>query len=777
MRDLLLRVGIEGFKAMNKTLLASAVLLALQANAEQFNGKLVDHSGKPLANASVEVRGQSVKTRTNNDGAFTLELPLGDYTLDIEAGAKGHFHQSIAVSENNQLQLVHIDVNHANKVVITANPLEHTKLDMAAPAIVLSGEELTLKRSANLGEILQLEPGMSMSSFGPAVSRPVIRGLSGGRVVITNNQMTVQDASTTSADHDVSLEPLLAEQIEVLKGPATLLYGSGAIGGVVNVKDGKINPNGSLETTGGVEARLGDSTTGEQSLVGVLKGGHADFAWHLDFYDNQFDDIKIPGHAESEILHEAEGHEEEGEEEHGGVLENSRSESQGGSAGATWNGEWGYFGAAISRTEKLYGVPGHAHHEEEPVIPPAEPEEEAGVFIDLKQTRYDLQAGINQPFAGIKEWFIGAAFTDYQHVELEGDEIGTTFDNEAFELRSYLHHNPADGWDGILGFQFTDRDFSALGEEAFVPPSVTRSMSIFAVEEKRFGDIKLELGARLDRQSVQADGFSEKSETTFSFSSGMVYDISDTSKFAINFAHAERAAAVEELYSFGEHAATQTFEIGNPSLDTEKSNNLDISFRFEFESLQGEINGYWNQFDGFIYGANQQNIGSVTDLNGSVVFIEEDLPVIRYLQQDAAIRGIEVNINFPLVQHNDYGLDLMFLADFIEAELDSGDYLPRMPTLKYGTGLKYDHDNFFADFTVVNYEDQYKTAANELPTEGFTMVNIELAYRLTSNTSDTLIFLRGRNLLDEEARDHTSYLKDLAPRAGRNFVAGIRYNF
>lgn len=765
---------------MNQALLTSAVLLAMQVNAEQFNGKLVDHSGKPLANASVEVRGQAIKARSNSDGAFTLELPQGDYTLDIEAGAKGHFHQSISVTESEDLQLVHIDVNHANKVVITANPLEHTKLDMAAPAIVLSGEELTLKRSANLGEILQMEPGMSMSSFGPSVSRPVIRGLSGGRVVITNNQMTVQDASTTSADHDVSLEPLLAEQIEVLKGPATLLYGSGAIGGVVNVKDGKINPNGALETTGGIEVRLGDSTTGEQSLVGVLNGGSANFAWHLDFFDNQFDDIKIPGHAESEILHQAEGHEEvaEGEEEHGGVLENSRSNSSGASIGTTWNGEWGYFGAAVSRIEKLYGVPGHAHHEEEPTTPPAEPEEEhSGVFIDLEQTRYDLQAGINQPFAGFKEWFIGVAYTDYQHVELEGDEIGTTFDNEAIELRTYLQHNPADGWDGILGFQFTDRDFSALGEEAFVPPSVTQSISIFAVEEKRFGDIKLELGARLDRQSVEAEGFNDKSETTFSFSSGMVYDLTDNIKFAINFAHAERAATVEELYSFGEHAATQTFEIGNPSLDTEKSNNLDVSFRFEFESIQGEINGYWNQFDGFIYGANEENTGTVLDFNGSPVTVEPDLPIIRYLQQDAAIRGVEINLNFPLVQHNGYGLDLTFLADFIEAELDSGDYLPRMPSLKYGAGLKFDHDNFFADLTVINYEDQYKTASNELPTEGFTMIDLELAYRLTTNNSDTLIFLRGRNLLDEEARDHTSYLKDLAPRAGRSFVAGIRYNF
>jgi iron complex outermembrane receptor protein len=762
---------------VKKSILAIAIAFTLHGFADPFNGQLVDHSNQPVANAKIKVRALSLTTEADEEGHFTLDLPLGRYVLDIEAGSQGHFHQTIDVTGTTERHHLHIDLNHANKVVITANPLEHTKLDMAAPAVVLSGEELTLKRSANLGEMLQLEPGMSMSSFGPAVSRPVIRGLSGGRVVITNNQLTVQDASTTSADHDVALEPLLAEQIEVLKGPATLLYGSGAIGGVVNIKDGKINPDGVLETKGGIELRLGDSVTGEQSFVGTITGGNAGFAWHLDFYDNHYDDITIPGHAESSYRLAAEGDTAEDNSQHQSILENSRSDSQGGSIGLTWNGSWGYWGMAINHSSKLYGVPGHQDHQTNssaPGSPAADSEED--ISIDMEQTRYELQASVSQPIAAIKDWFIGAAYTDYQHQELEGVSIGTRFNNEALEIKSYLQHTPIDAWDGIVGVQITERDFAALGDEAFVPPSITRSESIFAVEEKRIGSFKLELGARLDHQNIRADGFNPTSQTSLSFSSGMVYDLSESSKLAINIARAERSATAEELYSFGEHAASQTFEVGNPKLTSEKSLNLDLSYRFHFEGIDGEINGYWNQFGGFIYGAYENNTGTVVDLHGNPVTIDDQLPVIRYQQQDAAIRGIELNVTLPLIEDN-YGLALTLLADFLEAELDSGDYLPRMPSLKYGAGLKYDYDNFTADLTLVRYNEQKHTATNELPTDGFVMADLELAYRLTDNASDTLLFVRGRNLLDEEARDHTSFLKDLAPRAGRNFVAGVRYSF
>ena len=209
-------------------------------NAAEVKGVLKDKQNNVINNALIKVRDRNVETRTDASGNFTLDLPAGSYTLDVEAGKKGHFHQTIEVDDAGATLEINMPLHMDEVLVIAANPLEHTRLDMATPTIVLSGDELAMKRGSTLGDILTEQPGVSMSSFGPAVARPVIRGLSGGRVLMTGNQMTVQDASVTSADHDVSIEPLLAEQIEVLKGPATLLYGSGAIGGVVNVTDSRM---------------------------------------------------------------------------------------------------------------------------------------------------------------------------------------------------------------------------------------------------------------------------------------------------------------------------------------------------------------------------------------------------------------------------------------------------------------------------------------------------------------------------------------------------------
>ena len=252
---------------MKKSVICAAVFAAIWGSAvsgKVIRGKVSNVEGAPLANAVLKVRGSQIEVKTDEKGQFQLDLAVGKYTLDVEAGNQAHFHQEIEVIEEQQKPLlISLQIEPEHKIVVRANPLEHTSLDMATPTVILAGEELVMKRAGTLGEILQFEPGLSMSSFGPAVSRPVIRGLGGARVKVTNNQMIVQDASTTSADHDVGIEPLLAEQIEVIKGPASLLYGSGAIGGVVNVADRKINSDTLDELTGGIELRFGDAATNE----------------------------------------------------------------------------------------------------------------------------------------------------------------------------------------------------------------------------------------------------------------------------------------------------------------------------------------------------------------------------------------------------------------------------------------------------------------------------------------------------------------------------------
>ena len=765
---------------MNKKaswLAVAAAMLSLQANAKIIQGKVENASGRAVANAEVKVRGSDITTKTDEQGRFEIDLPVGTYTLDVKGGTRAHFHQIIDVTESAQDSVIlTMKEETEHRLVVRANPLEHTTLNMATPAIIISGEELILKRSDTLGDILQYEPGLNVSSFGPAVSRPIIRGLGEGRVKITNNQMIVQDASTTSADHDVGIEPLLAERVEVLKGPATLLYGSGAIGGVVNATDRKISDDSIEELTGGIEARIGDSGTGEQSLIFTLDGGNEQWNWHVDGYSKETDNVEIPVEAESEALRLSEG--EEGGAGQAGEFENSQSDTQGGSVGATYLGDWGHIGFAMSSVDKTYGVPGHGHHEEEEEEEhEGEEHEEEGVAIDMQQTRYDLQAEFDSPISGIDTWYIGYALTDYEHVELEGDEIGTMFDNEAWELKSYMKHTSVNGWEGVFGIQFTDRDFSAIGEEAFVPPSNTQSTALFAVEEREVGNLKLELGLRVESNKIKVEGQEEVDETGFSFSFGNVYTISEHNKIAINFSRATRFASVEELFSDGPHAATSSFEIGNADLESEASNNLDFSYRFESDNITGEINVFWNQFEDYIYGALATDTDPCVSAEAAMEAADEELFLVCNKQQDAEFKGVELDISIPLTGEGSHQFTLGFIADYLSAEFDDGTNVPRIPPMKTGAMLHYDFNNFSADLSYINYAKQDDIADNELATDGFDMVNFDMAYRVPFNGDELFLFFKGQNLLDEEARDHSSFLKDLAPRVGRHFVVGARYTF
>jgi iron complex outermembrane receptor protein len=767
-----------------------AGMVHTSVQAAEVTGVLKDQRNKAVPNTVILVRDQEVQTTTDSEGCFSLDLPAGDYTLDVKGGSRNHFHQDITVSEDGETITIKMPYHMDDVLVVKANPLEHTKLDMATPAIVIAGESLLLNRATTLGDILEKQPGVSMSSFGPAVARPVIRGLAGPRVLITQNQMTVQDASITSNDHDVALEPLLAEQIEVLKGPATLLYGSGAIGGVVNVADSLINPDGADGTTGGAEIRFGDSATKEESFIGVVSGGDESFAFSLNAFTTNTENLEIPGYAESAALraaeeeeHDDEDHEgeEHEEEEAFGELENSYAEAEGAAVGMTWIGDWGYFGASLNHSNKFYGLPGHSHgheeeHEDEDHEGEEHEEEEEMVAIDMEQTRLDLQAGINAPFAGVEDMFIGLTNTNYEHTELEGDETGTRFTNDATELRTYLRHSEIAGWNGIVGLQYTDRDFSAIGDEAFVPPSDTNSVALFVVEELRQDNVKYELGFRQEQQTIEVEGFSKARDSMFTVSAGAVFDISDDASLALNLSRAERAPNVEERYSFGEHLATETFEIGNLDLENESSINIDLAYRFNSGRFSGEFNVYFNTYNNFIYGEIQENTGIVTNLNGYDVLIDDDFPILAYTQADADIQGFEIHMDYQLVEDAAYNLSIGFIADLVNAELADGGYLPRIPPMKTGLILHYDDNDLSAELSYISYSDQDDIGVNELPTEGFEMLDFELAYRALDN-QDFVVFLKAKNLLDEEARDHASFIKDVAPRAGRSLVFGARYQF
>ena len=662
------------------------------------------------------------------------------------------------------------------EVIVTATPRDQLTSDLAQSVTVVSGDELVRTRSANLGETLESQLGMSASYFGTGASRPIIRGLAGARVRTMEDGIDSMDVSTVSVDHAVSIDPLVARQIEIFRGPTTLLYGSGAVGGVVNTVTNRIPemaPEDGLEAA--IEVR-GDTVAQDRSAAIALDGGAENFAWHFDAARRETDDYEIPGFAEHEHdEHEEEEEEHEGEEHHEdevfGLLENSDIEMSSYSAGASWLGDNGFFGVSVSGFDTQYGVPGHAHgHEEEEHDEEEEEEHEAGeeiVRIDLDQTRVDLKGGWSGFTGAIEGINLRLGINDYEHVELEGDEIGTRFSNEAWEGRIEILHSPAGEWSGAFGLQLGEREFSAIGEEAFVPPVDTQSIGLFVVEQRQFAKWNLSLGGRFETQEHTPAGGDAVDDSAISLSAAAVREFDSGFSFAINFASAQRQPVAEELFANGPHLASGAIEIGDAALGLETSRHFDFSVRRTVGEFTWSVTAFLTDYKDFIF---LEETG-VVDTN-------EVLPIFEFTQQDAEFRGVEAEVFAPLAEVGQGELDLRIFADFVDAELAGGQNVPRIPPLRYGARLAWHSDRITAGLEATSYDDQTDVAPFEEATAGYTMVSTDLSWAVPRDGDANLsFFIRGSNLLDEDARRHTSLVKEIAPLPGRNFSIGFLGEF
>ena len=496
-------------------------------------------------------------------------------------------------SHEDHLHGTEHEAHDLEEVIVQATPLDRDLMELSQSATVLAGEDLRREVSNNIGETLTRQAGLSNASFGQNVGRPVIRGFQGQRVGLLLNNMSASDASAVSQDHSVSIEPFLADQVEILRGPATLLYGSGSIGGVVNIVSHTI-PQEIPEN--GFEGRvLGqvDSAADQRFAAGRVDFGVGSFAFHADGFYRRTDDYEIPGRAElypDDDHEEGEDHDEHEDEEASGVLENSFLDNDGGSLGASWIGERWRAGLSWTTYDSNYGIPGaHHHHEEhegeEHEGEEHEEEDEELVTIGLESRRWDAEVVGTDPFAGFEQFKFRYANTDYTHTEFEGDEIGTVFDSETDDLRLELRHNPWGRWSGAFGLQYTEVDFSAEGDEAFVPPSNTETGALFWVESAEFERWQLDLGLRYEDIDVtalelleQGHGDEEdehdehegesarRSFNPFSISAGVIWHVTDASHLTFNLTRAERAPTAQELFSFGPHIASQTFEVDEGKL-------------------------------------------------------------------------------------------------------------------------------------------------------------------------------------------------------------------
>ena len=677
-----------------------------------------------------------------------------------------------AVSANEHAESEDHDEHHfVDELVVTATPLERSVEQLAQPTSVISGDALTRNQASSIGETLADQPGVTASYFGPVSSRPIIRGQYGERVRVLSNGLDALDASALSEDHAVSLDSILADSVEIVRGPATLLYGSGAAGGLVNIVDSRIREKPLDQTFSGALSASGDTATGRRSAAAKVDFGNENIAAHFDYFVRETDDIEIPGFAESAILRaleEEEGEEHE-EEEVFGTAENTSSEAQGGALAVTFMNDAGFTGFSVNRYDNEYGIPGHHHHEHEEGAEEELEEDEEAVRVDLEQLRYDVK-GEYEIGSAIDSVRFRAAYNDYTHRELEGEEVGTMFDSQGIDVRVELRHQPLGPFDGAVGTQYKRIDFVAEGEEAFVPASLTEQLGVFAFEEVVLSDtLTLQASARAEHQDISAGSLPGYDDWAFGGSVGAVLELDESLKLSANFALTERHPNSTELYADGPHVAVQRVErgsvsLGNGLLDKEKSSNVDVTLRGAFNRFEFSVTGFVNLIDDYI-------------LLAPTSEFTDEYQVFEYSQTDVRMQGLEAELLFEILPEGGRGhLHGRLMSDIVSAEQrETRANLPRIPPVRVGAGLHYLLNGIDASIEAIWHDEQTDTAANELPTESYTLVNAEVSGRVLDER--LLVFLKGTNLGDEDARRHSSPLKDLVPLPGRSVHLGMRWDF
>lgn len=648
---------------------------------------------------------------------------------------------------------------HSNleEVVVTASPLRVGATDLVQAAIVLAGDDLSRRVASSLGETLATQPGVTASFFGPRASRPIIRGLAGERVLMLQNGVSALDVSNLSPDHSVGIEEILADQVEVLKGPSTLLYGSGAVGGVVNVVDGRI-PTREVDGWSGAAELRGETVDEELSAAGRVDGRIGSVGVHAHGYSRETEDYDIPGFAWSSAARNAAIEAGEEPDLARGSVANSDSETTGGAIGTSWFGEDVTVGLSWARHETNYGLPGPGEEAEDPL------EEPAAIRIDQEQDRFDFTAEWSDLGGIVDSVLLRAAYNDYQHAELEGAEVGTLFEQTGLDTRLHVGHAPLAGWAGTLGVQYTDTDLDAFGAEAYIPPSQTEALSLFLLERRQFDRLTVDLGGRLERQEVDTEAaLRDYSGTAFTLAGGLLWAFDDALTGALQITRSERHPQAAELYADGPHLAVGRFEIGDDRLGTETANTIDVGLRREgFVHWHASL--YYSDFADYIYVA--------------ATGAEEDgLPVFQYVQQDAEFYGLEAEIEFPLYESDGGALHARLGGDYVRGKLSSGGNLPQIPPLRLMAALEFDTGPLHAAVDLQWFDDQDDIAADETATDGGTLVGAELSYRWEAWQPGLLVFLRGSNLFDEELRRHSSPLKDYLPLPGASVLLGVRAGF
>ena len=684
-----------------------------------------------------------------------MSFPKNILTLSILAVA------SVSVFASEHEQATTLDT-----IRIKAHPLEQTSKDFAVADTVVDQKRLA-QGAVTIGEALSGETGISSNQFGAGSSRPVIRGQDGPRIKILQNSSENIDVSTLSPDHAVTVDPALAKQVEVIRGPSTLLFGAGTVGGLVNVTDSKL-PTALPEK--GYEANVGlrYNTGSDEKLAtaGVTLGLGDQVALRVEGLKREANDYIAP-----DYVHE-------GEKER--RVDNTFAKGQTVNVGLSWIYDRGFTGISYSNRQDQYGLPGHSHEyeschlhglslhcgehdhdEDEHDDHDHDHAHEAGPWIDLKSERYDVRTELDDPFAGFKKLRAQASYTDYQHDEIEEDTISTRFKNKGYDGRLELVHNPLGAWEGVIGTQYGQQKLELTGEEAFLAPNTTKKWSVFALEHAQLNDVHVELAARVDQQKIDIDDSSKKDfdGSAFSVSGAANWEFAPNYKLSLVTSHQERLPLAQELYADGGHFATNTYELGNDQLSKEKSNNVELGFHYDDNTFDYHVHVYHNWFDDYIYAQTLDRY--------------KDFRLVQYAQDKAKFYGAEAEAGYQISPI----YKLSVFGDYVRGKIDN-DNAPRVPAGRLGTKLNADFDDHWsgsAEYYHVFQQD--KIAAYETDSQSYNMLNLGVAYSGNySNVSDYRVFLNANNLLDDQVYQHASFLSTI-PQVGRNFSVGVNFSF
>jgi iron complex outermembrane recepter protein len=717
----------RGLVALAATILLAAPARVSGQDTTAITGKVTDARSKAaVSGARLVIEETGRETTTSADGQFNL-TGVRPGTYHVRASAEGFAPLRVEVIAGADAKPADIalqpELHYAE--VVSVSPAPRDPFESYQPTSVLSGQELSLKLEGSLGELLKTEPGVAERAFGPGPARPVIRGLDGDRVLILENGQRTDDLSSQSGDHGVAISPLAAERVEVVRGPATLLYGANAIGGLVNVVT-DIIPTQPVERVGGEGQFEFGSAAEEVGGAGDVSAGNGQYALHVGGSGRRSGDVSTPI----------------------GDVENSQSRSAFAHVGGAYTMAKGFVGASYQYDDTKYGIP--FVEEGNVQLTPRR-----HTFAARSQTR-----GLDGFLTGVR-----AAFNvrRYQHDELEGEEVGTQFTNNTLDFELMGTTRPVAGrLHGTYGFSGYDRSFEASGEEALSPPVDQQNFGLFTYQEAVWPHVTLQFGGRVDWASFSPEeGLPERDFTNVSASVGALFRPTDQTTVAVSLARAVRNPALEELYFFGPHLGNFAFEVGNPDLDAEKGLGVDVSFRWRLARASGEVTWFRNAIDNFVF---RNPTGEV----------EEDLPVIEFTGADSLIQGFEAHTDIEVnsAWNVEAGLD------YVRGTLRSTDEpLPRMPPLRFTGGVRYRWNALQVGGQVVAAAKQDRVFGAETETDGYGLLKLFGVYSLPQGRAVHTFTARLDNVTNETYYNHLSFIKDLTPEMGRSFkvVYGVKF--